>query len=195
MSFLIDSGADVNVLSEKHWNLLEQDFNAGDSILYDVETGSTKRILAFAGATSLEVIKTFSSWIEIPGSLKPREFAKFFVLRGGMKSLIGQRTALKMKLLKIGLSVNNISERGNLDAIVPFPSIPGDGVEFDIDESVFPTKNAYYHVPAAFSDRARERLTIMEAQDIIERVTKAPKWISGMSAVSRENQISGWWSI
>lgn len=185
MDFLIDSGSEINVLSEEHWELLKRDYDAGDSVIYDIETGSTKRILAYAGSLPLVVEKTFSSWIEVPGTMKPREFAKFFVLRGGNKSLIGQQTAVKMRLLKVGLSVNSITELKELDTIKPFPSVPGDEIEFDVDESVTPSKNAYYHVPAAFSDRARERLAIMEAQDIIERVRKAPKWISGMSAVSR----------
>lgn len=185
MDFLIDSGADVNVLSEEHWELLRQDFEAGDSAIYDVENGSTKRIMAYAGASPLVIEKTFSSWIEVPGTTKPKEFAKFFVLGGGKRSLIGQQTATRMKLLKVGLSVCNVTELREVESTKPFPSVPGDEIEFDIDESVPPSKNAYYHVPAAFSDRARERLAIMEAQDIIERVIKAPKWISGMSAVSR----------
>jgi hypothetical protein len=48
-----------------------------------------------------------------------------------------------------------------------------------------PTKNAYYNVPAAFQDRARERLEEMEAMGIIESVKEAPEWISGMSLVPK----------
>lgn len=129
MDFLIDSGAEINVLSEGHWQLLKRDFEAGDSIIYDVEPGSTKRIMAFAGASPLEVTSTFSSWIEIPGTTKPKEFAKFFVLQGGKKSLLGQQTAIRMRLLKVGLSVDNVTASKDLEAVMPFPSVPGDAID------------------------------------------------------------------
>lgn len=93
-----------------------------------------------------------------------------------------------MSLMKLGLSVNNIEmeiedEEGGEPTI--FPTIPGEKVKFSIDHSVPPTKNAYYNIPAAFSERAAARVKEMEKKGIIERVTKAPRWISGMTAVPK----------
>lgn len=185
MEFLIDSGAEINVLSEAAWELLEADFEAGHSIIYDVEASSKKRIMAYASSVPLQVRRTFQAWIYIPGTSKPRVFAKFFVIAGGARSLIGRKTAEAMQVLRIGLEVSCMSLEEPSEAIEPFPRIPGEEIEFDIDESVVPTKNAYYNVPAAYAERARERLASMEKQDIIEKVTRAPRWISGMSAVAK----------
>ncbi|XP_058456780.1 uncharacterized protein K02A2.6-like [Malaya genurostris] len=66
-----------------------------------------------------------------------------------------------------------------------FPKVPGVIVKFSIDTTVPPVRNAYYNVPAAFRESARSRLLTMENQGIIERVTCAPNWISGMSAVAK----------
>lgn len=66
-----------------------------------------------------------------------------------------------------------------------FPFIPNELVHFDIDESVVPTKQAFYSVPAAFRARASERLDEMQRQGITEDVLHAPKWISGMSLVPK----------
>lgn len=42
-------------------------------------------------------------------------------------------------------------------------------------------------IPAAYRDKVIERLKKMESEDIIEKVSKAPRWISGMSAVPKGN--------
>lgn len=66
-----------------------------------------------------------------------------------------------------------------------FPAVPGEEVHFDIEESVEPTKNAYYNVPAAFREKAMQRLDEMEDQGITEKVTEAPRWISVLSLVPK----------
>ena len=63
--------------------------------------------------------------------------------------------------------------------------MPEELVHFDIDNSVTPSKNAYYNVPVAYGERARARLKEMQAQGIIEEVERAPRWISGMSLVPK----------
>ncbi|XP_055590116.1 uncharacterized protein K02A2.6-like [Uranotaenia lowii] len=63
--------------------------------------------------------------------------------------------------------------------------MPGVKIKFSVDPKIPPVRNAYFNVPAALRDAARERLEGMEAQGIIERVTVAPEWISGMSAVPK----------
>ncbi|XP_055527858.1 uncharacterized protein K02A2.6-like [Wyeomyia smithii] len=63
--------------------------------------------------------------------------------------------------------------------------MPGVVVKFSIDETIPPVRNAYFNVPAAFREAAKQRLKQMEEQDIIEQVTTAPNWISGMSAVPK----------
>ncbi|XP_055543055.1 uncharacterized protein K02A2.6-like [Wyeomyia smithii] len=63
--------------------------------------------------------------------------------------------------------------------------MPGVTVKFSVNKAIAPVKNAYYNVPAAYREAARQRLHEMESRGIIERVTSAPSWISGMSAVPK----------
>ena len=66
-----------------------------------------------------------------------------------------------------------------------FPSIPDFVFDFDIDSSVEPSVRAYVNIPEAYKIKAVERLRKMERQGIIEKVEKAPRWISGLSAVPK----------
>lgn len=181
----MDSGAEVNVLSEVDWNNLEADFVAGNAFIYDVEHKSKKRILAYASAEPLQILASFRGWIEVPGFPTTRVFAKFFVIKHGQRSLLSRTTAKRMKVLHIGLQLNEVTLERMGEASKPFPKIPNELVEFDVDETVPFTKNAYYNVPAAYSKPAAELLEDMEKQDIIEKVIKAPRSIAGMSAVPK----------
>lgn len=182
--FMIDSGADVNVVSENEWELLEELFRKGDVGLFDYKKAPCRGIRAFATQKPLTLVASFSAWVEISRAAKPKCFTKFLVIKGGEKSLLGRFTAKAMRVLQLGESVNAINQ-GEEGEVERFPVIPGEKVTFDIDPLVPPSKNVYYHIPAAFSERAAQRLKKMVAQGIIEEVLKAPRWISGMSAVPK----------
>lgn len=87
-----------------------------------------------------------------------------------------------MHLLKVGRFVSNCENHAETKV---FPKIPGVKVRFSVDRSVPPERNAYYNVPAAFREGAKLWLQEMEERGIIEKVTTAPEWISGMSAVAK----------
>lgn len=180
----IDSGAEVNVISEEDWFKLKKEQEAGNLFIYDFEEGSKRKITAYAASTPLQIIGTFSAWIETTEALKPRVFAKFHVVRNGSRSLLGRHTAERMKLLQVGLEVDDVQLKDAPGAGI-FPKIPNVVVDFEIDRSVQPTKKAYYHVPAAYTDGARERIKRLLEKGIIERVTRAPRWISGMMAIPK----------
>lgn len=181
--FLIDSGAEINVVSEGYWRSLKAEYNSGSIALFKISTASSKRIMAYAGKDPLTILNTFEACVHIADDQDRREHAKFFVIRAGRKSLLGRSTALKLGVLRLG--INNVTVAPVDQPLKLFPCIPGEVADFSIDESVPQTKNAYYHVPAAFAQRARNRIKEMEMQGIIERVNSAPKWISGMSAVPK----------
>lgn len=186
-TFMIDSGADVNVIAENAWEEIHDLYERNEIAIYDYKHKPNKKVLAFASSEPLSLIASFSAWTEAAKETKPRNFAKFLVVKGGEKSIIGRKTAVAMKLLQFGDSINNITAEKSEPAKDehPFPKIPNERVTFDVDPNVAPTRNAYYHIPAAFSERASDRLKKMARQQIIEKVTKAPRWISGMSAVPK----------
>lgn len=83
----------------------------------------------------------------------------------------------------IGLEVNAIT--ASVAKISEFPYIPDLEIDFDVDPTVPPTRHAYVSIPVHHRTLARERLSVMEANGIIEKVKTAPRWISGLSAVPK----------
>lgn len=181
-SFLVDSGADVNIVGGNDWTHLVREFRKGMANLEPIDKSVTSELRAYAIETPMVIRCAFKADIEVMDATKPIVTAEFLVVDEGRRSLLGRSTASELKLLKVGLSVNSC-ERSTTVKI--FPKMPGVQVKFSVDTSVPPEKNAYYNVPAAFREAARKRLEDMEASGIIERVTKAPEWISGMSAVPK----------
>lgn len=179
---MVDSGADANILTEKDWDALKRDYNEEKAVIYDLNYKPEMRLRSYGTTDNLIILCTFKAWIETTQRPKPRTFAEFAVVRNGRRSLLGRKTALAMKLLAVGLEVNEVSAAG---PVAEFPAIPNLEVNFDIDETVTPTRHAYVSIPAHYRQLANERLAVMTQQGIIERVKTAPKWISGLSAVPK----------
>lgn len=180
--FLIDSGADVNTIGGDDWKTLENEFQSGNAKLKLIQVSNEGGLQSYASSKPISVGCAFKAKIEVVGCHKPSVAAEFYVIGQGSRSLLGRSTASDLKLLKVGVSVNSCEKVKQANK---FPKVPGVLVKFSVDASTPPTKNAYYNVPAAYRESARAKLLDMEDQGIIERVTSAPDWISGMSAVAK----------
>lgn len=178
--FLIDSGADVNVVGGEDWRQLKMEYESGLVKLEPIEISFNRGLRAYAANEPMKIDLAFRATVGVVGSSNT-VLAEFLVVKDGKRSLLGRSTASDLELLFVGAQVNKceiLNEK-------IFPKMPGIKVKFNVDKSVLPTRNAYYNIPAAYREGARKRLSEMEAQGIIERVTTAPEWISGMSAVSK----------
>lgn len=182
IEFLIDSGSDVNVIGGYDWEQLLVDVNSNHPYIKLLESSSALQVHAYATNEPMQIQQSFKAKIHAVGLAKPAVWANFIVVPGGRRSLLGRKTAGEMKLLKVGANVNACE---NPDSQTPFPKMPGVKVRFSVDKTVPSVRNAYYNVPAAFREAARKRLQDMAAKDIIEKVSAAPEWISGMSAVAK----------
>lgn len=180
--FLIDSGADVNTIGGDDWLDLKREFESGNAKLEPIQLSSSDGLRSYATSKPISVNCAFKAPIEVVGCRKPSVVAVFYVVDQGSRSLLGRSTASDLRLLKVGVAVNSCEKA---ERIAEFPKVPGVRIKFSVDTSVPPTKNAYFNVPAAYRESARTRLLEMESQGIIERVTSAPDWISGMSAVAK----------
>lgn len=179
---LIDSGSDWDLVSEDDWARINSERDKGKVALYDIIENPGDVASAYGSTRQLRALRSFHAWVEATEATKPKVFAKFRVVANGNRSILGHRTATRMELLRVGIQVNKITSQ---EEPVEFPSIPDFVLDFDIDPNVVPTKNAYINIPAAYTEKAIARLRKMEAEKIIEKVTCAPKWISGMSAVPK----------
>lgn len=144
--FLIHSGADVNVVCGKDWDRIKHEFKAGKAKLETVDIVN-RGIHAYGSREPLEVEQSFRAEIVVSNSTKPPIVAMFYVIRKGLRSLLGRSAASDLELLKIGTSVNNCEVT---DDEKEFPKMPGVMVKFNVDQTVVPVKNAYYNVPAAY---------------------------------------------
>ncbi|XP_062558173.1 uncharacterized protein K02A2.6-like [Armigeres subalbatus] len=179
IKFLIDSGADVNVIGGTDWHKLEMQVGLGTASVLRIPVSKYTDIRAYASDKPMQVKCCFRAKIEAIGLTKPVVMADFLVVADGRRSLLGRATASDMELLKVGGMVNTCEQ------LSVFPKVPGVKVRFSIDHTIPPVRNAYYNIPAAYREEARRRLKQMETRGIIERVNTAPLWISGMSAVPK----------
>ncbi|XP_053691364.1 uncharacterized protein K02A2.6-like [Sabethes cyaneus] len=182
IKFLIDSGADSNVIGGDDWRQLEKQLEAGTVALVPIEISRERSLRAYAADKPMIVEHAFRANIQAIGSDTPIVSADFLVVMQGRCSLLGRNTASELKLLKVGADVYSCSHEDE-DGV--FPKMPGVKIKFCVDKSIPPEKNAYFNVPAAYRDAAKLRLQQMEKRGIIEKVLTAPQWISGMSAVPK----------
>ncbi|XP_062709251.1 uncharacterized protein LOC134288426 [Aedes albopictus] len=143
--FLIDSGADVNVIGGSDWEQLEQEFRMGKAKLEFVSAPSEK-LHAYGSKEPMAVKCSIKAKIETTDSAISDIIALFHVVPKGKRSLLGRATSSDMGLLHIGGKVNNCEQQNK----AKFPKMPGVKVKFSIDPSVPATKSAYYNVPAAY---------------------------------------------
>lgn len=182
---MIDSGADIDAISEEDWLTISNDVERGQTIIFDISAKPLFTPYPFASRKPLTIKTIFKTWASVESETSNRIFSTFFVIAGATRSLIGRQSSLELNILRLGPEVNAISTESH--ATKAFPSIPNFEAIYEIDPNVAPTKNAYYSVPAAYEEEATKRLEEMEKQDIIEKVYGAPKWISGMNAVSKDH--------
>lgn len=180
VNVLIDSGAEINAISETDWATISTDYEDDKTTLYEINIRPISNAYPYASESPLRVHATFSAWTRLSDHESVPRFATFHVVAGARRSLISRELSYELKVLSVGFQINSID-------VAPFPSIPDFEAVLDVDPEVIPTKNAYYSVPAAYEKEARERLELMEKQDIIERVYDSPRWISGMSAVNKDH--------
>lgn len=144
--FLIDSGADVNVIGGNDWTQLKREVRTGAAKL-EIINPPNRKLHAYGSQEPMAVECTIKAEITTTGSAKPGTTAVFHVVPKGTRSLLGRSTSSDMGLLHIGNIINHCEIMENQD---PFPRMPGVKVMFSIDQTVPPTKSAYYNVPAAY---------------------------------------------
>lgn len=175
MEFLIDSGAVINTITEQIWTQLLR----SNTVLFKKKFQCNRQFTAYASQEPLQVLGVFEAWISI-NETKPKIYAEFFVIQGARRSLLSKRTAEDLKVLKVGLEVQNVEQ--NKEA---FPKFPNGQVKLSIDPSVVPRKIAYLRIPAAMEDKVNQKIQQMLDTDVIEPVIGPAEWISPMVVVPK----------
>lgn len=136
--FLVDSGANINIIPRGIWDKMRSD---EDCFLYNVRAGCDKQLTAYGGKP-LAVVGTFKAHIQIPEARSPRSLEEFFIVEESGSPLLSYSTAKRLKVIKIGPDINAVNLNTEDATKKIFPSVPGLKVKFLIDETIRPVKNA-----------------------------------------------------
>ncbi|XP_058458875.1 uncharacterized protein K02A2.6-like [Malaya genurostris] len=175
VKFLIDSGATINTVTNLVWEKLI----ASNARIFKKKFKCDRQFIAYASEEPLRVIAIFEAWITI-NETKPKNYAELFVIQGAQKCLLSKRTAEDLKILKVGLEVQTITQKK-----VEFPKFPNVQVKLSIDYTVPPRKLAYLRIPVALENKVSQKLQEMLDADIIEPVFGPSDWISPMVVVPK----------
>lgn len=181
-TLMIDSGSFANTISQQHWTSMMEAIEKGEAGVTHLPVRAEDRIYAYAAPNPLRILARFRADVRVLDFHKPEIRAEFVVVEGARRSLLGRLSAKEMGVLRVGEEVSAIEYRQDQE---PFPSVPNRLFSFDINDDIQPSQQYYYKIPLAFEDEARVRLTRMLEDDIIERVTGAPTWVSGLNVVMK----------
>lgn len=169
MRMLIDSGSDLNTITDKHYEKMKH-----STLLRD-----TNKSASSYTQDKLCILGKILATIEL-NVTRPTFVEEFFVVRNAKIGILGRDLSTKLGILKIGFEVNSISE-----TIREFPKAPGVLVKFQIDKKVTPKRTAYYRVPYALEAMVEKKLDTMEKRGIIEEVKEYSEWISPLVVVPK----------
>lgn len=165
LEMLIDSGSKCNIITDRAWEFLK-----GRSIQACNQQKSTDKVLyAYGSTTPLEILGSFETSISAgPESTN----ATFYVIKDGTRNLLGKETALALKVLKLGVSVNNTIENSS------FPKFKDIQLEIAIDTTVKPVCQPNRRVPIPLEGKINNKIDELLQMDIIEPVNKPSAWVS-----------------
>lgn len=172
---IIDSGCKCNLIGENIWKWLKSMNIAATDRL----RGSDRSFIGYGGH-ELQVRGTFNSNI-IVGT--EQTTAKFYVMEGEGKFLIGRDTAQDLGILKLGPDVNTIDEQ------IEFSKIKGVTVDIPINKTVKPVAQSYRRVPVPLEKLVNEKVEMLRQQGIVEKVVGPSKWVSPLVVVPRKDDV------
>lgn len=179
IEFLVDSGANVNIIPKKTWEKCWED---EDMFIYDLDYKSKRAINAY-GSKPLKIVATFRAHIETLNLTKPKTFEEFIVVDEPGIPLLSFHTARRLGIIKIGADVNNVLDKSEKES---FPKVPGLKVRFLVDRSVRPSRNSSFRIPASLEKETCKQLEELERLGIVELARYDSPWMSRMDIVVKD---------
>ncbi|XP_066300907.1 uncharacterized protein [Branchiostoma lanceolatum] len=175
VSFLIDTGASVNILGEVSYreNLKGQSLQESSTV-----------IRPYGGRGPLVVLGKFQTVVEANNRTSQTDI---FVVRGTSGNLLSYETAKKLGLVEVHIDVNaTVTDNGNTQGILQeykdvfrgIGKLKDFQVKLHVDPSVVPVKQPYRRIPFHVRKQVEKELQELERQDIIERVDGPTPWVS-----------------
>ena len=173
-SFKVDTGAEVNTITESLVKILNVDIKPSKVKLL----GYNKSVIPNIGYVVLPAGQ--------PG--KGQQLLRFEVVKSHLVPVLGLEACVSLGV------VNQVNEVITAEHILDnFPDVfEGLGClagehEIRIDESVKPVVHAPRRVPISMNDRVKAELDRMEATGVIKKVDVPTQWVNSMVCVEKKN--------
>lgn len=181
VDFMIDSGAQVNTITKSSYTKIIANDIAFSKILSTSST-TDRPLKGYASNECIKVEAVFSAELFISED-RPVMIEKFYVVEE-RRSLLGFNTAIRYSVLDIGLNVpvryqplpsnQNDWNTAHIESVaksIEFPkfNVPPVSLKYNVDMP--PSRNVYTHVPPAFKELTKKKLSDLLASGIIEEVT------------------------
>lgn len=183
---LIDSGSSKNIIDDRTWEYMKK-----RGLKSWIPRDIPNTILRGYGrdAKPLKIVNVFEAVISVESTNNKFETtATFFVVEGGLQSLLGKETAKCLRVLKIGLP----NPEHSVNVVVPmikrsFPKMKNVQVRIPIDQDTTPVVQRARRPPIALLSRIEEKLEQLLATDIIEPVSGPSPWVSPLVTIVKDN--------
>lgn len=186
VQMLIDSGSSKNIIDDTTWDYMKR-----QGVRSWVPRNVPNTTLRGYGrdAKPLKILNVFEAIISVESSNSKFETtALFYVVEGGLQSLLGKETAKCLGVLKIGL----IHPEHSINAVVPvakrpFPKMKNVQVRIPVNQDITPIVQRVRRPPIALLIRIEEKLDQLLATDIIEPVSGPSPWVSPLVTIVKDN--------
>ncbi|XP_055640002.1 uncharacterized protein K02A2.6-like isoform X1 [Toxorhynchites rutilus septentrionalis] len=175
LEMLVDSGAEVNLVSELAWERLK----AEGIRIKSSERGSMHVLKGYASDQPMTILGTFVADIAIEENLAE---ARFFVIKSGQRCLLGDTTAKELGVLKIGVNINQIDEK-----IETLSKINDLQIHIHMNQTLKPVFQPVSKLPVALEDAVNRKLDELMRRDIIEEKKGPTSWVSPLVIVGKAN--------
>lgn len=175
LNVLIDSGCNLNVVTDKTWNRLKEE---KIKICNEVK-GTKKTLYVYGSKVPLDVKGTFDTAIRVNKKTEP---ATVYVINNGTRDLLGKETAIKLGVLKLGVEVNTVEQKYK-----PFPKFKDVLVEIPVNKKCQPVSQPYRRIPIPIEEKVENKIKELLDSDIIEEVHGPSPWISPVVPVLKDD--------
>ncbi|XP_049880106.1 uncharacterized protein K02A2.6-like [Pectinophora gossypiella] len=176
LEMLIDSGCKLNLITDKTWEHLK----VNRVSCYKQVKEPNKILVAYGSKIPLDVKGSFEAIIKINNK---EDRSTFYVIKNGSRNLLGKDTALRLGVLKLGVDVNNISQKQK----EAFPKFKNVLVEIPINKSVQPVMQPYRRIPIPIEEKINQKIKELLDSDIIEEVNEPSPWVSPIVPILKDN--------
>ena len=174
----LDTGALVNVLSEREFSRLEHRPKLEKAT--EILKGFNNNIIPTKGRC----------WLRIQHKTSQKEML-FYIVPGDVQTLLGRQACEDLKLIKRLDSIHTLETYDELaaefeDVFRGLGCIEGDH-QIKLDESVQPVVQACRKVPFALMEKLRMELERMVKLQVIVKVTEPTDWVDAIVITSKKN--------